>query len=105
MKKLVRTPEIAELKAFCIVADLGSFSAAARALSVSQPALSQKMRVLETLTGTSLFNRSTHGVQLTAVGKKLYPEAQKLLKQAGVIEALLVKEDTHEAPVKLAGSP
>ena len=53
----------------------------------------------------SLFSRSTHGVQLTPVGQKLYPEARKLLQQAEVVEDLLAQDSVYEAPVKLAISP
>ncbi len=54
----VRSPDIVELRAFCAAADLGSLGRAARLLRVSQPALSKRLRTLETLAGAQLLDRS-----------------------------------------------
>ena len=50
---LVRSVDLAELRAFCAAVDLGSLGSAARLLRVSQPALSKRMRALEALAGRS----------------------------------------------------
>lgn len=73
-------------------------------LHVSQPALSKRLQVLETLTGASLLERSSRGVSLTPVGSKLYMEARKLLTQVETIEELMAGAKGQEAPVKFTAS-
>ena len=72
-------------KIFYIVARSGSFSAAARELFVTQSAVSQSIKALETQTGSTLFVRGTKNVKLTSVGEMLYShvgQAYALLKTA-----------------------
>ena len=63
------------LKVFAEVARLGSFTAAARALGVSQPAVSQNISELERFAGTRLLYRSRGGVELTARGRQMLASA------------------------------
>lgn len=72
-------------KTFYIVAKSGSFSAAARELFVTQSAVSQSIKTLETQTGSTLFIRGAKNVKLTSVGEILYShvgQAYALLKTA-----------------------
>ena len=55
------------------VARHGSFSAAARACSVSQPALSKSIAQLEGGLGARLFDRSPQGASLTSFGEHMLP--------------------------------
>jgi DNA-binding transcriptional LysR family regulator len=105
MGKLVRMPELAELRAFCAAVDLGSLGKAARLLQVSQPALSKRLRNLEGLSGSTLLERSTRGVAPTPAGRQLYVAAQRLLAEAETVEALMEGLDPSRAPVRLAASP
>lgn len=57
------------LRCFLETARLGSLSAAADALHVSQPAASKTIRELEEILGTRLFDRSGRRLVLTAAGK------------------------------------
>lgn len=59
-------------KVFCMVAQCQSFSAAAKKLYMTQPAVSQTIMQLESELGISLFRRSARGVVLTAEGSLLY---------------------------------
>ena len=102
--KPVRSPDVAELRAFCLAADLGSLGRAAVALRMSQPALSKRLRSLEAIAGTTLFERSPTGVTLTESGRRLYPEARKLLDQAEVIADLLGRFGAGAGPFRLAVS-
>src|SRR4051794_10818645 len=104
MPGLVRPVDVAELRAFCAAVDLGSLGAAARALGVSQPALSKRMRELEALAGTKLLERHARGTTATPAGERLYLQARKLLAQAEEVEALLVGLRGEEGPVHLAAS-
>jgi DNA-binding transcriptional LysR family regulator len=100
----VRSPDLAELRAFCAAVDLGSLSRAARLLQVSQPALSKRMRTLEALVGAPLIERSTRGISPTPAGTRLYVEARKLLVQAEAVDALVAGLSGEETPVRLAAS-
>ena len=69
----------AKLQAFVAVAEEGGFSAAARRLCISQPALSQTINAMERRLGVELFVRSTTGVQSTEAGRALLDEARAVL--------------------------
>lgn len=72
-------PSIRQLRAFVVIADLGSFVEASERLHVSQPALSIAIRKLEQAVGGVLFNRSPRGVQLTPEGRFFLPTARRLI--------------------------
>ena len=55
-----------------------NFSAAARSLFVSQPALSLQIKTLETELGCRLFERTTHGVAVTKRGREFCEAARPL---------------------------
>jgi DNA-binding transcriptional LysR family regulator len=99
-----RSPDIAELRAFCLAASLGSIGRAAVALHTSQPALSKRLRALEAIAGTPLLERSPAGVTPTAAGKRLYPEARRLLDQADALSDLLGALGGGEEPLRIAVS-
>jgi DNA-binding transcriptional LysR family regulator len=101
---LVRSVDLAELRAFCAAVDLGSLGSAARLLRVSQPALSKRMRALEALAGAQLLVRSPRGIATTEAGERLYVEARKLLAQADAVEELMAGLSNEDAPVRLAVS-
>jgi DNA-binding transcriptional LysR family regulator len=103
-RRSVRGPEIAELRAFCSAVDLGTLGKAAVSLKISQPALSKRLRALEAAAGTRLLERSPRGVVPTAAGRRLYPEARRLLEQADVVEQLLESAPREQAPIELAVS-
>jgi DNA-binding transcriptional LysR family regulator len=103
-RKSLRGPEIAELRAFCSAVDLGTLGKAAVSLKISQPALSKRLRALEAAAGAELLERSRRGVVPTAAGRRLYPEARRLLEQADVVERLLESAPREQAPIELAVS-
>lgn len=72
-------PELDDLRVFCAVARLASFSAAADALSVSAAYVSKRIGVLETTLGTRLLHRSTRRVAITEAGERVYAWAEKIL--------------------------
>ncbi|ONI67183.1 LysR family transcriptional regulator [Kribbella sp. ALI-6-A] len=74
---------------FLVMAEELHFTAAARRLYVSQPALSNQIRRLEAQLGAQLFERSPRGVTLTAAGEAFLPHAQSALAaiRSGVAEA------------------
>lgn len=74
------------LIAFARAASLGSYSAAARALSVSPSAVSKSVQRLEQHLGLSLFTRTTRSLTLTPEGRDLFQRAIRLLREAEDIE-------------------
>jgi LysR family transcriptional regulator, transcriptional activator of the cysJI operon len=69
------------IEVFVAVAQRLSFSAAARVLHVSQPAVSQQVVALERELGAQLFERSTRRVRLTAAGAVLLARSGTLLRE------------------------
>ena len=70
-------PSLAELRAFVTVGELQSFAAAAKALHLSQPALSRRISHLEDQLGVRLFDRTTRSVALTALGERFLGEVRR----------------------------
>lgn len=71
--------ELAQLEAFMAVIREGSFSAAAKALYRTQPAISQTIKKLEDEVGRPLFNRASRRGLLTDAGRVLAVHAERLL--------------------------
>jgi DNA-binding transcriptional LysR family regulator len=69
-----------KLAHFVAVADHGGFTAAAKAVFVSQPALSLAVKDLEAEVGAQLFTRIGHRVSLTAAGAALLGPARQVLR-------------------------
>lgn len=70
---------ISQLRAFVTVVESGSFSAAARAMGLSQPAVTMQIQGLETDLGVTLMERRYRKVELTESGRTLLPHARKVL--------------------------
>ena len=71
------------------VADRGSFSAAAEALSYTQSAVSQQIASLEREAGTQLVTRGSRGIRLTEAGEALVRHADAILTRLADAEAEL----------------
>jgi DNA-binding transcriptional LysR family regulator len=71
--------ELSGMKAFVTVAELGSFSKAAEVLNLTQPALTRKIKKIESNLNTALFVRTTRKIQLTQAGAMLLPKAKSLI--------------------------
>jgi len=73
-------PELPHLGTFARAAELGSFTAAAAELGVSQAAVSQRIAALERQLKVSLFQRRAGKVHLTQLGSRLYDYARQILR-------------------------
>src|ERR1039458_552333 len=67
------------IKSFIAVAQTGSFKLAAQRNNITQPAVSQHIRILEQLFHCSLFERSSRKTILTPAGKVFFIYAQQML--------------------------
>lgn len=74
--------ELRQLKYFAKVAELRSFSEAARVLYVSQSTLSQQVRQLEHELDATLLVRDSHRVELSDAGRAFLPSALRTLAEA-----------------------
>lgn len=72
--------DTANLTAFLAVAKCGSFSQAAEALHLTQPAVSKRIATLEHQLGTRLFDRIGRHISLTEAGRALLPRAGQVLQ-------------------------
>lgn len=70
---------LALLQTFLRVAEAGSFSAAAQQLATTQPTVSRRVQLLESLLGARLVERSTRGLRLTDEGERCAAQAQELI--------------------------
>jgi DNA-binding transcriptional LysR family regulator len=76
-----------EMAAFAHVAELGSFTAAARALEVPKVAVSRAIASLERRLGTRLLTRTTRRVALTPAGALLQPHCRRLLREVDAVRS------------------
>jgi len=81
-----------DLTYIAAVAEHLSFSRAAEACSVSQPALSKQIKSVEKTLGTPLFERSKRHVLLTEAGNKLIPQIRKILSEAEILSQLTLTD-------------
>jgi DNA-binding transcriptional LysR family regulator len=94
-----------KLEAFVAVAEEGGFSAAARRLCISQPALSQTINAIERRLGVELFTRSTTGVQSTAAGRALLDEARAILARYDQLLPAMARHIGERASLIRLGIP
>jgi aminoethylphosphonate catabolism LysR family transcriptional regulator len=78
-----------QLRVFHAVAKRGSFTQAAQALSITQPAVTVHIRDLERYYGVRLFDRGGRRVKLTDAGKTLFEYAQRIFALAAEAEHAL----------------
>ncbi len=76
---MTQTEPLPHLDTFVEAAERSNFTAAARALGVTQAAVSQRVQALERELGVSLFRRVGGKVELTAAGRKLHDYARRIL--------------------------
>ncbi|MCE7893222.1 MAG: LysR family transcriptional regulator [Sorangiineae bacterium PRO1] len=83
-----------DLKHLLLIAERGTFTQAARAAHLTQPALSVSVRRLEQAFGARLLDRGRHGAELTAAGREVASRARV---------ALSAIEDARRAVAELEG--
>jgi DNA-binding transcriptional LysR family regulator len=83
------------LRTFIAVTDLRSFTRAAQALGVTQPAVSAQIKRLQMLLGAELFDKSAPGVTLTAKGEVIVNYARRVL----ALNDQMLDVTSHGGPV------
>lgn len=92
-------------RAFLVAAEEGSFSAAARALGLSQPTLSRQIDALEAEWGVVLFERAGRGLALTSSGLEVL-QAMRGMGEAASLVSLAVsgQAEAIAGPIAISAS-
>jgi len=85
--------EITQIQAFVTVAEQGSFSLAAEALHITQPAVSKRISALESSLDKQLFDRLPKKLVLTPAGEALLPRARRVLVEVAHCRSELLSLD------------
>lgn len=83
--------ELRQYSYFVALAEELHFAKAAERRGISQPALSQQIRALESTLGASLLSRNKRRLELTRVGEVFYKQAIAVLQQADSAQHAIVR--------------
>lgn len=92
--------EFYEIKYFCSICEFHSFSRAAAAIHISQPALSQCIQKMENELGASVFKRGTRPLVLTEVGELVYSYGLQILQLRENLDGA-IREVVHSDDVEI----
>ncbi|MFQ6573498.1 LysR family transcriptional regulator [Pseudomonas sp. UM16] len=93
-----------ELKAFYMVARLGSITLAAKKLGLSQPTVTTQIRNLESQYAVELFYRGGRRLTLSDDGTRLLPMVKALLQQEADIEFFLRNSGQAQGSLRIAAT-
>ncbi len=105
MKEQIGLDRLTGLIAFARAASLGSYTAAARTLSVSPSAISKSVQRLEEHFGLMLFTRTTRSLILTPEGRDLYERALRILREVEDIDQAAVASRAEPSGVLKVTAP
>lgn len=91
---MINNVNLADIRSFVLIAQLGNFTKAAEALNVSRSHVSRQISALESRMGVSLVTRTTRSLKLTYAGERFYKQCESALMQ--VEQALLAAVDDTE---------
>ena len=97
--------DVQRLRAFALVVDLGSISAAASVLGYTQSAVSQQLAALEREVGAALVDRSQRPLRPSRVGAHLRPHVERVLAALGAAEAAVEDLRGGTPRLRLAAFP
>jgi molybdate transport repressor ModE-like protein len=98
--------DVQRLRVLCALAERGSVTAVAQALSFTPSAVSQQLRALEREAGVTLVERAGRGVRLTDAGQRLVADGHVVLAALERAEAGLDEHRSGAAPtVRVAAFP
>lgn len=98
--------DLLDLRAFLAILDLKSFNKAAKALNLSQPALSRRIQALEASIGAPLIERSARHAAPTLVGRSLQPVIRRMIEEfEGALQSLADFDGRQYRQVTIASVP
>lgn len=80
-----------QIRALYMVVSEGSLAAAAQAIGVSQPTLSQHLQALEATSETRLFEKRGRRLALTEAGQRLFQAAEKVMAASQQVDDLMTR--------------
>lgn len=86
-----------QLRSFHAAAELGGFTAASKALRISQPTITTQVRELEAQYGVELFVRRGRNVWLTPVGHELHQITRRIIRLELEASEFLEAHGDHQA--------
>jgi DNA-binding transcriptional LysR family regulator len=95
---------LSQIEAFYWINRLHGFHAAAARLNLTQPTVSLRIRGLEQALGVRLFERSGRKIRLTADGRELLPQAERMISLAEELHAKRAHTDPLRGRLRL-GAP
>ncbi len=97
--------DLRQIRYFCAVCATGSFSRAATAMNVSQPALSKQVRQLEDALGVLLLIRDGRGVRLTPQGAELFERLSGIETQLADARAAVTAAPSRLRTIAIGATP
>jgi DNA-binding transcriptional LysR family regulator len=97
--------QIVAMRAFKLVVETGSFSAASDAMNVSHTAVSRQIKQLEEVLGTQLLNRTTRRLALTQAGQLYYQHTVEILEQLEDAALAISQHQTHASGTLRINAP
>jgi len=97
-------PRLDQLEALLWISKLGSFRSAARKLRLSQPAVSSRIRELESELGVSLLDRSRHRPRVTAEGVDVLRHAEQMIGLAENFRARFGERDRLPKSIRMGAA-
>ncbi|MBR9728476.1 LysR family transcriptional regulator [Shewanella intestini] len=91
---MINNANLADIRAFVLIAQLGNLTKAAQALNVSRSHVSRQLSALEKYLGVTLVIRTTRSIKLTQAGEQLLEQSQQALSQ--IDQALLSTIDNND---------
>jgi DNA-binding transcriptional LysR family regulator len=96
---------LGSIELFCLAAEAGSFTAAAKIAGVTPAAVSRSIARLEQRLGVRLFVRSTRNIRLTEAGKLYFEQSRAALDQLAEAERKLTGEQAQPSGVIRISAP
>jgi DNA-binding transcriptional LysR family regulator len=90
---------IEQFEIFRTIAEVKSFTKAAKRLNFTQPAISTQIKILEQNYDVPLFERHNHGVKMTEAGEKFFEYGERILALYGEMEQELARIKGHSKEV------
>lgn len=97
--------DFSKIETFLTVVKEKSFSKASKKLGISQPAVTQQIKLLEEYLDVQIVDRKKNGIKLTNAGEEVYRVAQKLEKHILAAEREMLRLVNKEVIFILGASP
>lgn len=97
----IRLPDLNALATLRAVVELGGVAEAGRELHIGQPAVTKRLRALDTCYGVRLMQREGRRLELTPAGAKVYAYARLMLDHHGLLEGDLESMLTGQNRLRL----